>query len=190
MPVRRRAVSALALFVALFSITPATAYAAPDRAVGVFREIPADVPLSKALDLRKLPAATPVEAPRLAAVDQNVPAPVTFDECHKDIRYGYWTKNRFASCTITDTVYQRYACPEASCAVVATVRARVISTSNLLPAQRRLEVATRMVGWSLSGAVTDAMQFGVSRSRSSRCTSWTTRPRPASRRRPRSSGRR
>jgi hypothetical protein len=146
MPVRRRAASALALFVALFSLTPATADAAPDRSIGVFREVP---------------AATPIAASRPAATDQNVPAPVTFDECHKDIRYGYWTKNRFASCTITDLVYQRYACPEASCAVLATVRARVVSTSNLLPAQRRLEVATRMVGWSLSGAVTDAMQFGV-----------------------------
>ncbi|VVJ18612.1 Uncharacterised protein [Amycolatopsis camponoti] len=37
--------------------------------------------------------------------------------------------------------YQRYACPEAGCAVWA----RVISTSNLLPAQRKLEVATQVV---------------------------------------------
>jgi hypothetical protein len=164
MPFRRRLGSALGIVSVLFSIIPATAHAAPDRSVGLFREVPADTPPASALDLRELPAATATEVRRVAAADPAGPAPVTFDECHKDIRAGYWTKNRFASCTITDMAYQRYACPEPSCAVIGTARARVISTSNLLPAQRRLEVATRMVGWSLSGVVTDATKFGVSMS--------------------------
>lgn len=177
MPGRRRAASALAILVAFFTIIPATAHAEPDRSVGVFREVPAGVPLTKSLDLRKLPAAAPAvqQAPQsaLSPADQNFPAPVTFDECHKDIKNGYWTKNRFASCTITDMAYQRYACPDPGCAVTGTVWARVISTSNLLPAQRKLEVATRMVGWSLSGVVTDAMKFGISMSCSPRYTTGT-----------------
>lgn len=164
MPFRKRLGHALGIAVVLFAIVPATAHAAPDRSVGLFREVPAGVPLTKNLDLRKLPATTAPPAQRPAGLDRNVPSPVTFDECHQDIKNGYWTKNRFASCTITDLAYQRYACPEASCAVIGTARARVISTSNLLPAQRQLEVATRMVGWSLSGVVTDAMRFGVSMS--------------------------
>ncbi|MCR6483737.1 hypothetical protein M8542_13005 [Amycolatopsis sp. OK19-0408] len=173
MPNRRRVLCALATLVAWFSIVPATAHAAPDRSVGVFREVPAGVPLTKSLDLRRLPAAARAPQARLSGLDQNTPTPVTFDECHKDIKNGYWTKNRFASCTITDMAYQRYACPEAGCAVTGTVWARVISTSNLLPAQRKLEVATRMVGWSLSGVVTDAMQFGISMSCGPRYTTGT-----------------
>jgi hypothetical protein len=174
MPFRRRLGRALGIVTVLFSIIPATAHAAPDRSVGVFREVPAGVPLTKSLDLRKLPAATAAAQPvQLSAVDQNVPTPVTFGECRKDIKNGYWTKNRFASCTITDLAYQRYACPEAGCAVIGTAWAQVISTSNLLPAQRRLEVATRMVGWSVSGVVTDAMKFGVSMSCTPRYTTGT-----------------
>ncbi|SFW84517.1 transporter [Amycolatopsis australiensis] len=174
MPNRRRVTCVLATLAALCAILPGTAHAAPGRSVGLFREVPAGVPLTKSLDLRKLPAAAPREQQvRLSAVDQNVPAPVTFDECHKDIKNGYWTKNRFASCTITDMAYQRYACPEAGCAVIGTAWARVISTSNLLPGQRKLEVATRMVGWSLSGVVTDAMQFGIAMSCGPRYTTGT-----------------
>lgn len=173
MPNRRRVACALATLVALAVFAPATASAAPDRSVGLFREVPAGVALTKSLDLRTLPAAAPQAQQVPATAGQNVPTPVTFDECHKDIKHGYWTKNRFASCTITDMAYQRYACPEAGCAIIATVRARVISTSNLLPAQRKLEVATRMVGWSLSDAVTDAMKFGVSMSCVPRSTTGT-----------------
>jgi hypothetical protein len=158
MPFRRRLGGALGIVAVLFSIIPAAAHAAPDRSVGVFRAVPA--------------AAAP-QAQQLSGLDRNVPAPVTFDECHKDIKNGYWTKNRFASCTITDMTYQRYACPEAGCAVIGTAWARVISTSNLLPAQRRLEVATRMVGWSLTGVVTDTMRFGVAMSCGPRYTTGT-----------------
>ncbi|WP_326950480.1 transporter [Amycolatopsis sp. NBC_01307] len=158
MPFRTRLFGSLGIATILFSSISATAAAAPDRAVGVFRAIPVAA----------------AEAPRqLSGLDQNTPAPVTFDECRKDVKNGYWTKNRFASCTITDMAYQRYACPEAGCAVIGAAWARVISTSNLLPAQRRLEVATRMVGWSLSGVVTDAMKFGVSMSCGPRYTTGT-----------------
>ncbi len=158
MPFRTRLFGSLGIVTILLSSISATASAAPDRAVGVFRAIPVAA----------------AEAPRqLSGLDQNTPAPVTFDECRKDVKNGYWTKNRFASCTITDMAYQRYACPEAGCAVIGAAWARVISTSNLLPAQRRLEVATRMVGWSLSGVVTDAMKFGVSMSCGPRYTTGT-----------------
>ncbi|MEV6641627.1 hypothetical protein [Amycolatopsis sp. NPDC051371] len=112
---------ALVTLLTLFTVVPATAHAAPDRSVGVFREVPAGVPLTKSLDLRKLPATMPqAQQVRTSALDQNIPTPVTFGECHKDIRAGYWTKNRFAGCTITDMAYQRYACPEAGCAVTGT----------------------------------------------------------------------
>jgi len=69
-------------------------------------------------------AAVRADSGQTAAPDPNVPTPVAFDECHPDPRRGFFIKNRFASCTVNDVVYQNSG---------GSARARVVTTSNLLP---------------------------------------------------------
>jgi hypothetical protein len=80
-----------------------------------------------------------------------------------DIRHGYFIKNRFATCLLKDVVYQRYACPDPTCPIVGSAQARVVTTSNLLPQSRKLEVSTRMIFHHVDGApLTDRVGIAMS----------------------------
>ncbi|MFC4085373.1 transporter [Amycolatopsis samaneae] len=87
---------------------------------------------------------------------------MTFDECYPNHRdpYAYIVKNPLAACQLTDLRYQRYACPEASCPVVASASARVIVIRNAQPDQRRVVVGHQVVNWRVDN-LPETTRFGI-----------------------------
>lgn len=151
----------------LTSVAQAAAVATP---LEIFRELPATSDLPQDVDLRTVKpvpdsrtATRPMDIPvNVAATDINTPAPIGFDECSPNPRdpLGGIFKNTFSTCQITDMRYQRYACPEATCPIVAGASARVIVIRNMQPAQRRVVISHQVVMVSYHG-MPGTTRFGI-----------------------------
>ncbi|GAB3706604.1 hypothetical protein GCM10027598_09010 [Amycolatopsis oliviviridis] len=124
------------------------------------------MPLSENLppdaDLRTAKPVSPPETAEQTLEDINEPKPITFDECspsRPDPLIGY-LKNRFSTCQITNLRYQRYACPESTCPVVAELNARVFVIRNMEPGRRGVVIGHR-VGIGSHTGLPDTARLGV-----------------------------
>ncbi len=147
----------------LVSVAQAAALATP---LEIFRELPASAALPQDVDLRTVkPVSVDGAAERpmdVSATDVNTPAPITFNECapNRQNPLGGVFKNPFSTCQITDMRYQRYACPESTCPVVASASARVIVIRNMQPSQRRVVIGHQVVMFTYTG-MPDTTRFGI-----------------------------